>query len=187
MKIDSLFKHQCKLVSFYWFDCCAISSCKNYSPILESKCMLLERKETLNSDKGMSDHEIKYFKGYEDVRQVTKNKKKAFDATYALLILDKYLEYCAALPTRNFSPKLYNNKKLKKITTHYPFNLKEFSLNLSTLSYVFRKSTYDSFSIKTSCKMCADYDLTDILGLSTNTLVRLTELFDSLEIKHGSS
>ena len=187
MNLDQMFKHQCKIAPFYRFDACAVKTCKNHSEILESRCMLVERKESLNSDKGMSDHEIKYFKAYPDVKQVTKNKKRAFDAVYGLLIFDKYIEYCNAQPTRNFNEKLYNNKKLKRVMNNYPFNLKEFSFNLSTLSYVFRKATYDSFSIKTGCKMCADFDLTDMLGLSATTLTKLTELFDSMEIQNGSN
>lgn len=185
MNIEKMFKHQCKLVNSYHFDKCCVTTCKNHSPILCSGCMLAERRETLNSEKGMSDHEIKYFKGYSDVKHVTKNKKQAFDAVYSLLIFDRLHEFCATMPYRNFNSKLYNNKRLKRIVNTYPFNLKEFSFNLSVLSYMFREDIYDSFSIRTSCAMCADYSLSDVLGLSTKTLSRLCELFETMELPNG--
>lgn len=182
MNIEKLFKHQCKLVTSYHFDKCGITTCKNYSPILCSGCMLIERKDTLNSEKGMSDHEIKYFKNYADVKHVTKNKKQAFDAVYSLLIFDRLHEFCATLPYKQYNAKLYNNKRLKRVVNSYPFNLKEFSFNLSVLSYMFREDIYDSFSIRTSCAICADYSLSDVLGLSTKTLTRLCELFETMEL-----
>jgi hypothetical protein len=149
--------------------------------------MLIERKEALNSEKGMSDHEIKFFKGYSDVKIVSRNKRKAFQSVHTLLIFDRYSDYCASLPVRNFNIKLYNNKKLKKIISHYPFSVGGINLNLSKLSYMFDKSIYDSFSIKSGCLMCNEYDLNDIIGLSTATIARLNKLFESMEIENGSN
>lgn len=182
-----MFKYRCELIPNYKFDACIIDTCKNFSPILTSKCMLVERTDCLNDDKGMSDHEIKYFKNYADVKSVTKQKKLAFDSVYSLLIFDKFWEYCGSLPTRNYDQSLLLHKTIKNVVSNYPFNLKEFRLNLSILSYLTSKDVYNSFSIKTDCKMCSEYDISDVLNLSTASIRTLTKIFELQELPHGST
>lgn len=178
--------HQCKMIPFYRFDHCAVQTCKNWSPVLETKCLLLERRDTLNSEKGMTEHEIKFFKGYDDIKTVIKNRKKAFNSVYTLLIFDKYVEFCATQPVVRIDPKILTNKLLQKVVESYPFNLKEFSLNLSTLYYLFQRSSYNTFSVKSEYDVCAEYDITDILCLTNKTLDKLAELFLEMEIKDAN-
>lgn len=173
-----LFKHQCRVNGDYYFDSCCVTTCKNFSPILDSKCLLIERKECLNSDKGMSDHEIKFFKGYEDVRQVAKKKKKAFDSVYSILILEKYIEYCKMLPRLPIPETVLQEKVVRKALKNYPLNLEEFHLPAWVLVRLTDDSVYQSFSVK-DCKMCNEYSLTDILQLDAPVLLRVSATLKS--------
>lgn len=179
--IKSAFKYRCKLEQKYLFNSCSIDTCKNFSPVLESKCMLQERKETLNCDKGMTEHEIKFFKGYSDVKIAIKNRKQAFNNVYTLLILDKYIDFCKTLPKLEIDQSKLKNKKIKKLLRSYPLNLSAFKVDLSLLSHILSKSTYDSFSIKTGCKMCSGYDLLDLLKISPVAISEISEILSSQE------
>ena len=64
MTPEKIFAHQCRANPDYYFDECCVSSCKNYSAVIPSKCLAVERKDCLNSDRGISDHEIRFFKNY---------------------------------------------------------------------------------------------------------------------------
>ena len=62
MRKEELFAHQCRLTPDYYFDKCCNKSCKNYAESLDSRCLAVERTECLNSERGISDQEIRVYK-----------------------------------------------------------------------------------------------------------------------------
>lgn len=185
--MKDILKFYCKLEPKYKFNTCVIKTCKNFSPILSSGCMLIERKEVLTSEKVMTDHEIKYFKNYKTIKEVTDIRKKAFDRVYCILIFDRYIDFCAKKKKKSFEKSISDYKIIKRVLSKYPYKLKEFNLDFSTLSYMGDEEVYYEYSINGDCKLCNEYSQTDVMKLSERTIQKLNEIFNSMEIQNGSN
>ena len=174
MTPEKIFSHQCRANPDYYFDECCVSSCKNYSAVIQSKCLAEERKDCLNSDRGISDHEIRFFKSYSSVKQVVRNRKQAFNSVYAILILDKYLDYINQLQKVPTKEQILLEKDISAVLKKYPLNLPDFNITPSLLVYLFDEATYNAFSVRT-CKMCNEYSLHAILNLDEQSVMSLKD------------
>lgn len=180
MKPEDLFQHQCRVNPDYFFDKCVVTTCKNYSGVVESRCLAADRKDCLNSERGMSDHEIRFFKQYPSIKQVTRNRKQAFNSVYAILILDKYIEYLDQMRRVDIDPAIMNDRQVASVLAKYPLNVQEFTITPSLLYYLFDEATYSAFSVRT-CKMCNEYSLSAILGIDQPVLAALAAKVKSSE------
>lgn len=183
MTRSEIFEHQCKLYDGYFFNACVIDTCKNNSPALSSRCMMQERRSSANSDKGLSDHEIMYYKGYKDIREVGKAKRKATESVHTIIILNEYLEYCESLPLRVFDSSIVKSKRVVKLLDSYPLNYEGFSISTSALAYAVSRQTYAAYLEHKDCKTCGDYQLTDLLKQTQSNLSKLVDLFNLMELK----
>lgn len=118
----------------------------------------------------MSDQEIRIFKQYPSVKQVVRNRKRAFNDVYAILILDKYIDYIQQQKPAVVCKTLLEDKQIANMLTKYPFNIPEFSFTPSLLLSLFDEAVYSAFSVRT-CKICNEFSLADILGLDQQVLV----------------
>ena len=172
MTPEKIFAHQCRANPDYYFDECCVSSCKNYSAVIPSKCLAVERKDCLNSDRGISDHEIRFFKNYSSVKQVVRNRKQAFNSVYSIIILDKFIDYINQLQKVFVPQQILLEKDISEVLTKYPLNLPDFNVTPSLLVYLFDEATYNAFSVRT-CKMCNEYSLHSILNLDEQSVLAL--------------
>lgn len=173
MTPEKLFSHQCRVNPDYYFDECCVTTCKNYSAALPSHCLAAERKDCLNSDRGISDHEIRFFKSYNSIKQVVRNRKLAFNAVYSILILDKYLDYINQMRRVSVDPKVLEDSQFKDILKKYPFNIPDLNFSPSLLYHLFDEANYNAFSVRT-CKMCNEYSLHSILNLDEQIVLALS-------------
>lgn len=174
-QLEELFTHQCKIFTDYYFDKCCNKTCKNYSAKIDSRCMVVERAECLNSERGISDQEIRFYKNYPSIKQVVRSRKLAHTRVYSILILDKYLEYITNLVPKKISPSALEDEKVKNILNSYPLNIKEFKITHQVLPHLFDVETFNSFS-KKECKTCNEYYLHDILGIDEPSLSELADV-----------
>lgn len=167
--------HQCRLTPWYVFDQCRIQSCKNHSPVLASKCLLIERLEVANIDKGLTDYEIRFFKDYKSMRHLTRDKRLATKAVYSLLILDKFLEFCGTQKPRPLDTTKID-PLLTKLFNRYPLNIKELCVPQDRLYYLFHPGCYKRF-LRVQHVSCTDFALNELLGISPKTLRRIRRFF----------
>lgn len=172
--MSNLELHHCQLNPSYLFHQCEIQSCKNHSPVLSSHCLLIERTEVASVDKGLTDHEIRFFKDYRSMRLLTRDKRLATRAVYLILILDKYIEYCTNLKPRTLQFTDEAQGLIDRLFSKYPFSLKEICVSEDHLFYLFSQKTYQRFL--NSQVSCTEFELHEVLHIKPRMLRKLSRL-----------
>lgn len=146
--------NQCPLVEWYRFKTsCSIATCKFYTDVLVTKCIAIERKESVGK-KQLTDRELAYYKfGVDGVNSVIAYRKKVQIRSKKLLILYYYVQYVYA----NVDYKSYTlHKKLKKFQKKFPLRLKKLNITEDLFAAMLDGNVF----LKYSTRLVNDPDIT---------------------------
>lgn len=132
----------------------------------------------------MTDAEVQWYKEYPSQAAAVKDRKKAFDRVYQILILEEYLEWTRKkYGDVKVDPKMQQDRRVTRFLDTYPFNTGAFrDVSMSVLTSIFVYERYTQFFAETGCAMCQEYDISDILGITYSKYVSLSKTFTNYVI-----
>lgn len=162
----------CPIDDRHRFNQCAILSCKNFSPVTDSYCIVLDREDSKSSK--ISDSELQYFKGISSRSTLVNFRKQAEERITILIILDKYIKTCKAdsidAETLTRHPLIYS------MSQSFPFSSDLWPFPSDRMVDITDQDKFNKFRRKNVSEKASGYTLDRILGLKPEALNLVREI-----------
>lgn len=171
--------HQCLYVEWYKFKQCNIKTCKNFSSVVPTHCLAIDR-TIPQGNKLISDVELHRYK-YPDegitTRLVSMKRKYAVERVKSVLVLSEYIDYIRIKYTD--SKKTNCKYVYKRVRNKFPLKLKKLNFKQWMTYWLFNQREYEVF-LKAKGGECTEFPLYKVLNLTELKFKKYVQLIEKV-------